>query len=170
MQRVRRPAVARTAVVAVTALALFAAGAAQAVADPASVLPPQARAHGLSRSQLAAQWWQWALSQPVSTNPILDATGAQCANDQTGHVWFLAGEPAAAGPLTRHCTIPTGTDIFFPVINGVYCAGLTDPADQRTEKFVRSQLAYVANSTHLLVTLDGQPVADPSRFYEQSVL
>src|SRR5690349_8203642 len=67
-------------------------------------------------SQLSAQWWQWVFSQPVSSNPLFDTTGAQAANAQpaTGNVFFLAGLIALSGdPLSaqveRTITIPAGT-------------------------------------------------------------
>lgn len=35
--------------------------------------------------KLAAEWWQWALSYPVSENPLFDETGAaSCLGDQDG--------------------------------------------------------------------------------------
>src|ERR1700682_1095100 len=41
-------------------------------------------------------WWEWVLSQPFATNPVLDLTGEQCANRQRGQVWFLAGSFGSA--------------------------------------------------------------------------
>jgi hypothetical protein len=42
-------------------------------------------------SDLGASWWQWALSIPTAQNPLLDTTGANCAQKQDGPIWFLAG-------------------------------------------------------------------------------
>ena len=77
--------------------------------------PINSKPYGLSYSEWSARWWQWLLQIPAATNPNLDATGANCAEGQLGHVWFLAG---SFGPLTisfpinRFCTVPTW-DIFF---------------------------------------------------------
>ena len=52
---------------------------------------------------LSAKWWQWAISIPAATNPLLDTTGANCAQGQAGHVWFLAGSMAShiTGQIVR---------------------------------------------------------------------
>src|SRR4051812_21267521 len=81
---------------------------------------PNAHPYGQSYGQWAADWWQWALAQPAATNPLLDATGARCANDQHGRVWFLAG--TTGGDANRTCTVPRGTAILIPVLNNVYAA------------------------------------------------
>jgi hypothetical protein len=85
--------------------------------DNPGVLPPNAKAFGKSYEGWSAAWWQWALSQPVSTNPLFDLTGERCAEGQQGKVWFLAGN-LTGGTIERACTIPTGTALFFPVLNG----------------------------------------------------
>jgi hypothetical protein len=62
----------------------------------------------------SAAWWQWALAIPASGNPINDPTGALCAVGQsTGPVFYLAG----GTDITRHCTIPAGKTLVFPIIN-----------------------------------------------------
>jgi hypothetical protein len=42
-------------------------------------------------AELTAEWWQWAFSQPVSTNPLFDETGARAAN----------GQPNGSGPAGK---------------------------------------------------------------------
>jgi hypothetical protein len=79
------------------------------------VLPPNSHPHGLTYAQWSAKWWQWALAVPAPVNPILDATGANCAQGQSGSVWFLAG--TSGGAVTRSCTIPAGKSIMFPIVN-----------------------------------------------------
>jgi hypothetical protein len=61
--------------------------------------------------QLSAEWWQWALSIPVSENPLLDETGEKCVVGQRGSEWFLAGN-FAGGRTTRTCTVPEGKTLF----------------------------------------------------------
>ena len=139
-----------------------------AAADP-RVLPPDARAHGKSLAEWAAEWWQWALGQPVATNPLVDQTGAQCANDQSGKVWFLAG--TTGGSVDRTCAVPTGTALFFPIVNVVTCAFPTDPPEQQTEAFLRGQVNPLAQgATNLSLTIDGVAVEDVERFYTESAL
>jgi hypothetical protein len=79
-------------------------------------------------ADLSAQWWQWAFAQPVTndpktTNPLVDTTGAAAHNGQpqTGNVFFLAGLISFNAELVasaeRTITIPTGTRLFFPILN-----------------------------------------------------
>jgi hypothetical protein len=79
------------------------------------VLPPSSHYAGKTYGQWGAAWWRWALESPGSVNPLTDATGARCATNQSGHVWFLAG--TTGGSAKRTCTIPTGKALFFPVVN-----------------------------------------------------
>jgi hypothetical protein len=55
------------------------------------------------------------LSIPKSENPLIDDTGENCAKNQIGPIWFLAG--TLRGPTERSCTIPADRAILFPVIN-----------------------------------------------------
>src|SRR6266403_5000882 len=71
-----------------------------------------------SLGQLSAQWWQWALSIPTSVNPQLDLDGKNVVVGQRGSVWFLAGI-FGGGTVTRTCSVPEGTQLFFPVTNQV---------------------------------------------------
>ena len=53
-------------------------------------------------------------------SPISDTTGANCAVNQSGKVWFLAGTATNTdgGPgITRTCTVPSGKAILVPIIN-----------------------------------------------------
>ena len=61
----------------------------------AGPIPPNASPGGKSLSAWAAAWWQWALGTPAAHHPILDPTGADCAEGQGRHVWFLAGRSTA---------------------------------------------------------------------------
>ncbi len=85
------------------------------------VLPPNSHAFGMTYNEWSAKWWQWAVNIPASNSPITDTTGANCAVNQSGKVWFLAGTATstAGGPgVTRTCTVPSGKAILFPIING----------------------------------------------------
>jgi len=120
--------------------------------DPPLFLSPSTRPYGRSYSKWAAMWWQWALAEPKATNPIIDPNGADCAEGQSGKVWFLAGSPT---PVTRNCTVPAGKALFFPVINSAYFAFRDDPPEQRTEEFLRAQVSFVRKgATGLSATID----------------
>jgi hypothetical protein len=70
---------------------------------------------GRSYAEWTARWWQWVLSIAKTDNPLVDQNGENCANNQSGPVWFLAG--TLKGPADRSCTIPADKAILFPVIN-----------------------------------------------------
>ena len=66
-----------------------------------------------SASLLATKWWRWALETPASENPLTDTTGQFAAVNQSGRVWFLAGNPG--GTTARTITVPSGKALFFPI-------------------------------------------------------
>lgn len=62
---------------------------------------------GSSYGEFGAQWWQWLLSIPSTTGPILDTSGIHCGRGQVDDVWFLAAADAlesraAHGPIRSH--------------------------------------------------------------------
>ena len=82
---------------------------------------PELQTYG-TYSELSARWWQWALSVPAASNPIVDATGEFCAEGQFDDVYFLAGTFSGETLVERECTIPAsnaGKPIFFPILNSV---------------------------------------------------
>jgi hypothetical protein len=112
----------------------------------------------------SARWWQWALSIPAAVNPILDATGANCAQGQEDDVWFLAG--TFGGPaVTRSCTIPAGKPIFFPIINQIAFRpfGFETLLDLR-----RLAAGLIDRVTILQASIDGKSVQGLSNFRVRS--
>ena len=77
--------------------------------------PPGSKPFGRTYAEWTARWWQWVLSIPKTENPLLDENGRNCANNQSGPVWFLAA--TLGGPAERSCTIPADRAILSPVIN-----------------------------------------------------
>jgi hypothetical protein len=129
--------------------------------DPASTDPDVLRYR-----DWAALWWQWAAKAPAATNPMTDTTGAQCANDQTASVWFLA-PVYGGGTANRSCTVPARTKLFFPIINSLSCAG---PGETPTLKELR-RIARppIDNVTGVSVTVDGAPLPEWKIKYTKSV-
>jgi len=134
-------------------------------ATPPSIAPIQSHPHGRAYSAWAAAWWQWALETPASVNPVLDLTGARCAEGQTGRVWFLAGS-FGSDPVERTCSVPTGTALLIPLINAFSGATPGDPPETRTEEFQRAQVACTYSG--LSAEINGVAVNDPFQYFEQS--
>jgi hypothetical protein len=132
------------------------------------VIPINARPNGLSYGEWSARWWDWVLSIPPSMNPLLDTTGAFCTQGQSGHVWFLA--ETFGGSASRTCTVPAGTMLFFPILNGVFGSGLGDcPAGNpgagcSVPTLRAAAAANVDPPVTLLVSIDGVPLKDLSAY------
>jgi hypothetical protein len=103
-------------------LALLAAGmllgllAPSAAASSFTIVQPTQKYAGKTYGQWSAAWWQWAANISEPNSPVTDDTGADCAVNQNGPVWFLAG--TTEGSATRRCTVPPGKAILVPIING----------------------------------------------------
>ena len=82
--------------------------------DP-GILPGDSIAFGQTLGEWSGTWWNWGLSFPLNSSPILDTTGEHCAARQSGGVWFLAGTFGTAE--VRKCTIPSGQAVLVPIIN-----------------------------------------------------
>src|SRR5215203_4555508 len=84
-------------------------------------------------SKLVAAWWQWALEEPTSQNPLVgsydestDTGEIQCDGSNSSGTWFLGGSFSTA-PVDRTCTVPADTQLFFPVVNYVFI--ITEPGE-----------------------------------------
>jgi len=142
----------------VTLLLGIVAGAAQA----AGPLPPHSNAFGRGYAELGAAWLEWAMAAPAPTNPILDPDGSYGAMGQSGKVWFLAGT-AEGDPATRSLTVPTGTALFFPIVN-VFWVNTPETGDAPwspdQEALARSAVgAAVDTAQNLVLEIDGKPYA-----------
>jgi len=126
------------------------------------IAPIDTTPEGQTYGRWAAEWWQWALGIPAATNPLADDTGEQCSQRQVGNVWFLAG--SIIGPVERTCKIPAKKSLFFPLINNIYGAFLNDPAETRTEEYVRAAAACT-EASKISVWIDGFEIKRPLQFF-----
>lgn len=149
------------------ALALLLTVSSTAAAALFYVYPANSYPLGKSYSTHAANWWKWAATQPADKSPLLDTTGVNCAQGQSGLVWYLAGS-FSDQPLTRSCTIPAGKHIVFPIVNAAWLGFESDPPEQKTEAFIRGQVEYIKDSTAIEVEIDGVAVQNLSRQFERS--
>jgi hypothetical protein len=105
----------RVVVACALSIVFVSAAATDAMASgPPVVLPPNSVAYGKTYGAWSAAWWQYVVAQPVSSNPLFDATGAGCRKAQSGRVFFLVGD--ASAPRDQ-CTVPAGKALFFPLVN-----------------------------------------------------
>lgn len=160
------------------ALLLGAPAAALARDDP-GVLPPNAnptypqgegRAHpfGKTYGQWSAAWSRWTFANPR----VFDDHGENCAVGQAGKVWFLVGR-SSSGTTVRTCTIPSGTALFFPLVNAGYFLDPVDPCRlataEATVACMRDTLnSIISQATDLSLTIDGEQVTHLERYRVQS--
>ena len=124
------------------------------------VIPPNARQ---TYKNLSAQWWQWALSLPVTGHPFLGCPDPSDTG-QSGPVRFLA---APFGPTECSLTVPPGKRLFFALVNAE-CSSLEDPpfhGDTATEQRSCAQgFADSINPADLFCEIDTVPVQNLADF------
>jgi hypothetical protein len=129
------------------------------------VLPPQSLSFGKTYGEWSNAWWQWALSIPASVNPLLDPTGANCGEGQSGPVWFLAGTTGGP-PVTRSCTVPAGKALFFPIVNfennnlGIPGSTVCPPTTFSVDQLHQQLDGFIKSVTTLEAQVDTVPIQD----------
>lgn len=125
---------------------------------------PNAHPYGDGMTEWSEDWWRWEMSIPTSVNPSLDPTGVDCAQQQAGHVWYLASSFGGPGSLTRTCTIPHDRALLVNlsgVLNDYPCP---DPSfhpapGQSLEDFLAQGAKQVVDGVDALtLTIDGTSV------------
>jgi hypothetical protein len=138
--------------------------------------PRDSSPYGNTYGEWSAQWWQWLLAIPTPKNPNLDTTGEDCAEGQTGPVWYLAGS-FFGGTFTRSCTVPAGKALLLPLVNALFGAGAFDCTPTVPDVLCdlnvlrRATAALVdanASADNLKVEIDGVPVRNLDDFRVQS--
>ena len=138
----------------------------------AQILPLDSSPYGNTYGEWSARWWQWALSIPAATNPVLDETGAHCAEGQSGPVWFLAGS-FFGGTFERTCTVPPDKALFFPIVNAAFGAAVfdcepTQPGVPCNITALRAAAAASMDPVTIEASIDGVPVPQLRDFRVQS--
>jgi hypothetical protein len=132
-----------------------------------ALFPKQAHPYGADLATWADRESQWAYAQPLAHNPVLDQTGADCAVDQAGPVWFI---PRIAGPRvfsgSRTCSIPAHKALLLEIGAYVDPYPCPDPSfhpapGQSLYDFLIGDAgAFMDGVDHLEVSLDGHPFDD----------
>ncbi len=118
-------------------------------------IPVSENVAGKAQYEYANIWWQWANTMSDEISPIRDNNGKYCHINQSGDVWFLAGGYGTS-KIKRHCIIPQGKHIFFPVINMAYWP---ENGTNKTCQAVKEESALNNNELYFIyVELDGQSV------------
>jgi len=85
------------------------------------LVPSYESVAGKTLTAWTERYWAWLIPQMKGRNPTDDLTGEQCAAQQSGPVWFLAGGDVKAR-ITRRCTIPQGRYILLPALAQIITA------------------------------------------------
>jgi hypothetical protein len=137
--------------------------------NPNPVLfPKQSHPYGADMTTWGERAAVWIVSQPFAHNPLFDQTGADCASNQQGPVWFI---PPIAGPHvfsgSRSCTIPFGKAILLDIghdLNDYPCPPAFGfepaPGESLYDFLIRTDLPIMNSVNELDVSLDGQPFGD----------
>jgi hypothetical protein len=92
------------------------------------------------------------MSIPSNINPASDSNGANCAQSQSGPVWFLAG--STTGKAERSCNIPAGKAILFPIFDSE-CSYAEYPK-LKTESDLRNcAMSSVSQTSRVEAIVDG---------------
>ena len=132
----------------------------------AGIAPINSTTYGYSYGEWGAKWWQWALSIPAASNPLLDPTGANAAVSQSGPVFFLAGTFGES--VSRAVEIPAGKALFFPIVNAFW--GSTCVGEPRTRDGIRPLVAPQIDATTVSAEIDGVPVQNLGNYRAESPL
>ncbi len=123
------------------------------------ILPPNSKPYGLSYGEWSARWWEWAFSIPTPQNPLVDDTGVNAANGQSGQVWFLAGKicvgACSTATANRVVDVPAGKALFFPILNAE-ADNLWDPPTTYSEAELRGfAKANMDSGENMVAEVDG---------------
>jgi hypothetical protein len=123
--------------------------------------------YGIPYADWSAKWEQWLISMPTQVNAATDPTGKNCAQNQNGPVWFLAG--TSGGSAERTCTIPIGKAILFPIINSE-CSYADTPSVKSESALVTCAQQDPSRATNLQASVDGVTLQQLAKYRVTSPL
>jgi len=125
------------------------------------VLPPNSSPYGQTYGEWSAKWWQRFISLPADHNAFTNT--ADCAADQSGHVWFLVGG------VGGDCTVPADTALFFPILNWECSTVEPYPFNGTDEPSLRACAAAGMDATAgMFCKIDGVAVQNLNKYRVQS--
>jgi hypothetical protein len=110
--------------------------------------------------ELGAAWWTWALEKPTSKNPQVGdySGGPKCNGGGERGVWFLAGS-LSGGKATRHCTMPVGRRLFFPIVNVFHADPKGTVNEEKYRRCVNRYMDLTLKGSTTFATIDGKRVS-----------
>jgi hypothetical protein len=133
-----------------------------------AIFEMDASPYGVDIATWAERSTQWIWGTPLDQSPLFDPTGANCAVNQQGPVWYIAriaGPPVMVG--NRECTIPHQKSILLyigAVVDSWPCPAIPgwDPAPgQSLYDFLAADAKFFMDTVDSLsVSLDSTPMQD----------
>lgn len=140
-----------------------------------AVMPVTSKQNGVSYGEWSGRHWQWLFSMPGDEHPLADTAPAE--TNQSGTVWFLGGtftftnvEGVVVGTANRTITVPKGTSLFFPILDGE-ASDIEGNGETEAELRAAAQsLADLIDPDNLFLDIDGKPVTNLDKYRVQSPL
>jgi len=140
------------------------------------VAPVNSDAFGKSYGQWAGQFWSWAFSNPTSANPLFD--NAPVSAGQSGKVWFIGGtftptdegNGEVVGRVTRDASIPAGTALFVPLVNGEASDLEGNGTNEAELRASAKGLGDAIDPNSLFMSVDGRSLKGLASYRVQSPL
>jgi hypothetical protein len=131
------------------------------------VIPPDGSYLGLTYGEWAARWWQAAFAIPVVDGEHPTLTGGAFGGQEG--ILFLAA--VVGEPRIVEVEIPSGTALFFPVINAECSEIESDPFHGEDEKSLRSCARHhIENTSGRSAEIDGRRVKTLNAYRVESPL
>lgn len=144
-------------------------------ANDSRIVMPGQQLFNKSYNELASDWANWLVREPIATNPAFDPDGRFCDINQKGNVWFLAS--TFENVVDRTCKIPADKAIFLS-LGGLFisfpelldssnaCLKMGTP-DEQVRCDVNDDVALAPNIS-FEVAIDGVQVKDVFAYRTQS--
>ncbi|MGD9590172.1 MAG: hypothetical protein AB7Q37_12465 [Pyrinomonadaceae bacterium] len=120
------------------------------------IYPPSAQVHGRGQVDWLISFWEWTLRVRADRNPVFDATGQFCREDQSGKLFYLSSMfIIPGGTAVRNCTVPSDVSVYIPIL-GTFCSPVTDGTTTTTESRACAR-AYGDNVVNTQLWINNQP-------------
>jgi hypothetical protein len=130
-------------------------------------LPPNSSVQGKTYGEWSVIWWQYVFSLPDDQNPLVGATGTDCAYERYGNVAVVVVDPLSPEPI--ECEVPSGTILFLDILSAE-CSTLEEaPFYGGNEEELRTCAeGFVLDD--LKATIDGRAIRNIEQYIHTSPL